>query len=132
MREKRFISYEEYGNLVNKLSDLISHYSFNFNYIYGIERGGFPIAVHLSHHLNIPFLKPSEYFFTADNSKILIVDDICDTGATLKPFINRGFRTATIFYKQRSVVEPLFFMEEVDKWIVFPWEREDEIPNREE
>lgn len=67
--------------------------------IIGLERGGLPLAVMLSHRLNIPFesLKwqtrdgierdeaKLKYILNkyCSNEPILIVDDICDTGITI-------------------------------------------------
>ena len=61
---------------------------------------------------------------------ILLVDDIADTGKTLKKVAERisvdGKRvlTCTVFYKPRSVVRPNFYVREIgtDKWIVFEYE----------
>lgn len=62
------------------------------------------------------------------NEKILIVDDIADTGNTLliakdmlKEMGNEVF-IATIFYKKNSKIKPNVYYEKTDKWIVFPWE----------
>jgi len=129
--DKRIITYEEYGNLLSELvvkikkSPLINQ----INCVFGINRGGHPIAVHLAHHLNIPYeyLDP-EYRLGVS----LIVDDIADTGKTLKNYHQDAAATATLFYKKRSVVIPTFYVEETDMWICFPWERIDEIPNRPE
>jgi hypoxanthine phosphoribosyltransferase len=65
------------------------------------------------------------------DANILIVDDIADSGETLKyavsKFIGNGcehIKTASIFYKPCSVFKPDFFAEEVSEntWIVLPWE----------
>jgi hypoxanthine phosphoribosyltransferase len=99
-------------------------------YICGIPRGGYPIAVHLAHHLNKKFI---EYYHLdrKQEEETILVDDIADTGATFKLHASwETLATATLFYKQRSSYEPMFYVEVTDQWIVFPWERTDEIPNR--
>jgi len=136
MREKIFISYEKYGILINQLVEKIkrSEEYESIKYIYGVTRGGLPIAVHLSHYLGVPFLDQiiflSKDNFTINSGNILIVDDICDTGRTLEKYKN--FKTATLFYKKRASVIPDFYVEVVEKWQIFPWEIRDEIPNRKE
>jgi len=72
----------------------------------------------------------------SDISKVLIVDDLVDTGETLKN-IKQGereikFDSAVIYYKPRSIVIPTYFVEQVNNsdWIIFPYEKPDEIPNR--
>jgi hypoxanthine phosphoribosyltransferase len=59
---------------------------------------------------------------------ILIVDDICDTGKTLKPFkYESNVYTATLHYKTLAIIEPDFWwkLAPSNEWIVYPWERED-------
>jgi hypoxanthine phosphoribosyltransferase len=65
-------------------------------------------------------------------SPVLLVDDIADTGKTLsvvKQHLELGgtqIKTATIFYKESSVIKPDWFVHKVAKnrWIEFAWERE--------
>jgi xanthine phosphoribosyltransferase len=62
--------------------------------------------------------------------KILVVDDISDSGDTLKAVMqelqNRHkdieFVTATLFYKKTSVYEPEYWINEANEWISFFWE----------
>jgi hypoxanthine phosphoribosyltransferase len=65
--------------------------------------------------------------------KILIVDDIADTGICLKETVKAikktdpdadDFSTATLHYKPKSIVKPTFYAEEIDNdlWINYPWE----------
>lgn len=119
--------------------------------IIGISRGGLVPAVMLSH------LKPESKFYTVGvgsyegkkksdayfyqtipfdvirNTDVLyIVDDICDTGGTLKFIIDSMFKTnnsikiltASIVYKKASLYKPDYFGYETEStdWINFPWE----------
>lgn len=132
---KEFITYQQYDYLLQVLVHQIMHSSIfkNLSFIYTFMRGGLPIAVHLSHFLDLPvYTDEKEIDFTKIYSgTVLIVDDIADTGITLdgKQFL---FPTATLFYKPRSSVIPTFYAQQVpsDVWIVMPWEKDDEIPNR--
>ncbi len=61
--------------------------------------------------------------------KVLLVDDIADTGKSLKTTINHleslgagEIKTATIYLNNRSIIKPDFYEEIIDKWVVFPWE----------
>lgn len=141
--EKRIITYEEYGHLINKLVKqiAISEHIKDIKNVLGIYRGGLPIAVHLSHYFSWDFVEEHHFYVSSDifRGNLLIVDDIADTGKTLNNLSldyssneSIDWLTATLFYKRRSVFKPTFFVEETDKWIVFPWERLDEIPNRPE
>ena len=64
-----------------------------------------------------------------ENMKILIVDDVADTGETLKErrqkILERGaakVEIATLYVKPWRKVEIDYYSRETDKWIVFPWE----------
>lgn len=61
--------------------------------------------------------------------RVLLVDDIADSGKTLQFAVNylreQGaveVKTATIYYKACSAVKPDFYERETDFWVVFPWE----------
>ncbi len=63
------------------------------------------------------------------NKRILVVDDIVDTGTTLQLVIDElnrytpaKIRTAAIFVKPWTFIRPDYYYETTSKWIVFPWE----------
>jgi xanthine phosphoribosyltransferase len=66
------------------------------------------------------------------SKRVLIVDDIVDSGKTLAmliPFLRSEypkceFKTATLFTKHTSPVQPDFFLHEATDWIDFFWERD--------
>jgi hypoxanthine phosphoribosyltransferase len=71
----------------------------------------------ISHKLSIPYVDRI-------NKDTLVVDDICDTGETLKKSI--AMYTATLHYKPTAGFTPDFYSKEVGtEWIVYPWERKD-------
>ncbi len=87
--------------------------------VYGIPRGGLILSVRISYLANIPLL--------LDEKKItrntLVVDDISDTGKTLKKFQQKGCPTLTIFYHKQTISKPGFCLREKEsEWIIFPWE----------
>jgi hypoxanthine phosphoribosyltransferase len=101
-----------------------SHSKLKFKNVYGIPRGGLPLAVKMSNSLEIPLIM--------DKGKIsketLIVDDISDTGETLKKLISTFNLTdnviVTLFlYKQTKVYPHLWLREKKRNWIRFPWEK---------
>lgn len=127
---KEFLSYHEYGLLIKELTEVIqkSDLCKNLKYIYAPPRGGLPIAVHLSHFLCLDFLPENYDRTTIRHDELLVVDDISDTGETLKWF--RVFITASLYYKPWSKFKPNFYIKETTNWLVFPWEKTDETPNR--
>ena len=84
--------------------------------IYGIPRGGLCLAVALSHKLKINLISQP-----IKNS--LIVDDIYETGITLKTFKHIE---GAMFFVLFSKVSPTWWnsvhISEKNEWIVFPWE----------
>ncbi|MEA2100058.1 MAG: phosphoribosyltransferase family protein [Campylobacterota bacterium] len=67
-----------------------------------------------------------------DIKRVLVVDDISDSGDTLKAimthleskFENIEFKSATLYYKKTSCYEPDFWINEATEWIDFFWERD--------
>jgi hypoxanthine phosphoribosyltransferase len=64
------------------------------------------------------------------NKTVLLVDDVSDTGESLKVALDHvlekgaaGVKTATVFYKPHSIFKPDFFADSTSDWIIFPWER---------
>ncbi len=62
--------------------------------------------------------------------RVLIVDDVADTGRSLmvaKDYLKRKgakeIRIATIHYKPNSIFRPDYFVASTSAWIVYPWER---------
>jgi hypoxanthine phosphoribosyltransferase len=117
---KKFITWDYIEAAVDNIASQIESSELNIEYILGMPRGGLIPAVMLSHKLNIPLFRPGMVL----NNKVLIVDDICDSGLTLQKY--NVITTATIHAKATASVQPTFYYEVVDKdWIVYPWERAD-------
>lgn len=60
---------------------------------------------------------------------VLLLDEVVDTGKTLslarahvKAMNPRQVKTATLYKKPWSLVKPDYYVREVDKWIIFPYE----------
>ena len=117
---KRFITWDYIETAIDNIASQVKSSELNIEYILGIPRGGLIPAVMLSHKLNIPLFRPGMVL----NNKVLIVDDICDSGGTLQKY--NVITTATIHTKLTASVQPTFHYEVVDKdWIVYPWEQKD-------
>ena len=117
---KLYLSWDDINILVEDLCHTLASSGVQIKSITGIERGGLIPAVMISHKLNIPYV-------TKINKDTLVVDDICDSGETLKNMVS-GY-TATLHYKKTAVFTPDFYAKEVgSEWIVYPWERKDSEP----
>jgi len=122
---KVFYNWEDIDGRVNDLCQRLKHESFEA--VYGVPRGGLIVAVLVSHKLGIPLITSLRDMY---GKKFLVVDDIADTGRTLEKMkkleVCNGATFATLdYHKQSSVVPDHWISEKGDKWIVYPWERED-------
>ena len=132
---KAFLSWNDIEALVDNLVEQINQLDKKPFYIYGIPRGGAIPGVWLSQKIKIKYqqINSSQISKTADLSHILIVDDICDSGETIKK-IKENFpkcQTATLYYKETAIDKPDIYGETVgEEWVVFPWENNEEIGNR--
>lgn len=129
--------------IILELRRLPSRY---FDAVIGILRGGIVPAVILSHKLRIPYVyglglryydekKPGENVRVYQglpslrNSFVFLVDDVCDSGRTMKfaaEFVEKttGIApvTASLHLKPSSIFNPTFHVWETSGWITYPWE----------
>gem|GEM_PF-1918759 len=130
------LTYHDYSNLIDEALVKLFKNNLTFDGVYGLPRGGLPIAVHISHHLNIPMIMNLIQFSQEhSDGKLLVVDDIVDTGKTFDRLIEVSeiqkidFFSLTLYYKPQSTYKPDIFVKETQSWIVFPWEPYDERPS---
>ncbi len=65
-------------------------------------------------------------------TKVLILDDIIDSGQTIKEVLallqatypHIDFKIASLFYKTTAVIQPDFSIHEAKEWIEFFWEKD--------
>lgn len=130
------------------LAEKIGKNGFEPHIIVGVSRGGWPPARIFSDLLDNPNLanvKAEFYLGVAEtrkkptitqtvsmdvaDKKVLIVDEVADTGKSLKlvkeHIVNEGaseVKIATVYYKPWSIIIPDYYGKETSRWIVFPWE----------
>ncbi|MEJ2281785.1 MAG: phosphoribosyltransferase [Candidatus Bathyarchaeota archaeon] len=136
-----------YASLID-LSDIIQKSHFEPDLIVGISRGGLIPARILSDLLQNPKLASitTEFYFgigkptskpvitqqisiSIKNKKILVVDDVADSGKSLT-LINhhlkekgaKEIKFVTIYLKFQSSFIPDYYKLKTNDWIVFPWE----------
>jgi hypoxanthine phosphoribosyltransferase len=141
-----------YDMLLN-LAEKIRKSGFKPDVIVGVSRGGWPPARVLSDLLsnsNLANVRAEFYLGVAETKgepsltqpvsigvsgkKVLVVDEVADTGKSLKLVIKHIFergakevRVAAVYYKPWSVVKPDFYDRETSCWVVFPWEVKETI-----
>lgn len=124
--DKRYLNWNDVDRAINRLVASINSSEIKLDAVGGLPRGGLIPAVLLSHRLSIPFVAQANIKNTFGN--ILIVDDICDSGRTLKQFkFEENVYTAALHWKQSADYQPNYFWEIAyeNEWIVYPWENKD-------
>jgi hypoxanthine phosphoribosyltransferase len=141
-----------YKMLLN-LAEKIRKNGFKPEVIVGVSRGGWPPARVLSDLLGNPNLAnvKAEFYLgvaetkgepsltqpvstTVSGKRVLVVDEIADTGESLKlvkaHLFERGateVKIATIYYKPWSIITPYYYEKKTSNWVVFPWETKETI-----
>lgn len=114
-------TWEQLEKDVRVLSKKIGSYDF----IIGIPRGGLTLAVMLSYSKNIPLLTSIRGI---KNKRVLLVDEISDTGNTLKRVKkelnsqNNIVETLTIHIQKETALVPDYYIAVTNEWIDYPWE----------
>jgi hypoxanthine phosphoribosyltransferase len=141
-----------YKMLLN-LAEKIRKDGFKPDVIVGVSRGGWPPARVLSDLLdnpNIANVRAEFYLGVAETKgepvltqpvsvdvagkRVLVVDEIADTGKSLKAVKEHlmasgavDVKIATVYYKPWSIVKPDYYERETRRWVVFPWETKETV-----
>jgi len=154
------ISSQEIKELCYKIAQEIAITQKDYDYIVGINRGGIIPLGYLSYFLNnrntkildvslygddeepdtshekIQFERKKVIEFLSDLKKekkdprILIIDDLTDTGSTLDniEIVNEAYFDfkidyAVLYHNQNGLFEPDFYgKEKPEGWLIFPWD----------
>ena len=152
--EREELSWSLFGQAGRELAQLVAEDGFRPDLILAIARGGLFIAGALGyaldvknlHVMNVEFytgvderlempvvLPPVPQPVDLSGAKVLVADDVADTGATLK--LVKDFclehvaevRCAVIYEKPATTVHCEYVWRHTDKWINFPWSVEDPV-----
>ena len=112
------VTWEQFEKGCQLISNHVRKSKRKLKNIYGIPRGGIVVAVRLSHLLSLPLILDESLI----NSNTLVVDDISDSGKTLKKYEN--YFIVTLYYHRQSVTVPNYWVWEKknNRWVEFPWE----------
>ncbi len=142
------MSWADLGDAARELAASMVDDGYTPDLILGIARGGLLVAGALSYALGVKntFTMNVEFYTGVDErlpvpmilppvpdlvdlhgSRMLIADDVADTGQTLA--LVKGFcagqvgevRTAVLYEKPRSIVSCDYVWRNTDLWIDFPW-----------
>jgi hypothetical protein len=146
--EREFMTWDDLGSGSRALAEQIHADGYAPDVILAIARGGLLVAGALSYSLGVKntFTMNVEYYTGIDErlpaplilppvpelvdlskAKLLIADDVADTGRTIalvKEFCGGKvgeIRSAVLYLKPQAVVECDYVWRRTDRWIVFPW-----------
>lgn len=148
LQDKEVLTWEGFGEASDDLARSIAASGWRPDVIIAVARGGmlpagaltYALGVKLTDAINVEFytdvhqtlpdpvlLAPMLDTGSIAQQQVLVVDDVVDSGRTLQMVVRllRGFgagvRTAVLYAKPTTVVEPDYVWNRTDKWIVFPW-----------
>ena len=155
--ERETLTWETFGDAAQDLAQVIAADGFRPDVILAIARGGmfvagalgYALSVKNLHLMNVEFyngvgstldmpvmLPPVPSAVDFSQKKVLIADDVADTGRTIElvhTFIKDqvdDVRTAVIYEKSQSVIKCDYVWRRTDRWINFPWSSEDPVIQR--
>jgi hypoxanthine phosphoribosyltransferase len=146
--EREIMTWDDLGGAARQLAEAAVDSGYVPDIVLAIARGGllpggaiaYALGVKNSCAMNVEFytdvdqrlevpliLPPAPELIDLGDAKMLIVDDVADTGRTLE--VVYGFcagkvaevRTAVLYEKPHSVVKCDYVWRRTDRWIDFPW-----------
>jgi uncharacterized protein len=146
--EREVLDWATYGTAARELALVVADDGYSPDIVLAIARGGLFLAGSLGYALAVKnlFVMNIEYYtgvderlevpvmlppyldlVDLDDARILIADDVADTGHTLE--LVRAFcadrvgevRTAVLYQKPHSVVDCDYVWKHTAQWINFPW-----------
>jgi hypoxanthine phosphoribosyltransferase len=148
MTDREILTWELFGSATRELAQTIADDGFEADVVLAIARGGLTVAGALAYALgikncgamNVEFytgvderldvpvvLPPTLDIVDITGLKVLVVDDVADTGETLKLVrdVITGHvaeaRTTVLYQKPHSVIDADYVWKHTDRWINFPW-----------
>ncbi|MFC4002571.1 phosphoribosyltransferase [Prauserella oleivorans] len=157
MAEREELTWDLFGTASRELARQVADSGFRPDLILSIARGGLFVAGALGYALDVKNLHVMNVeFYTGVNerldlpvmlppvpnavdlagARVLVADDVADTGATLK--LVRDFcadavaevRCAVVYEKPASMVSCEYVWRRTDRWINFPWSTEPPVVRR--
>ena len=151
LQQKEILTWEGFGVASRELAQTIADDGYEPEIIIAVARGGlvaagalsYALGVKLSDAINVEFytdvhttlpdpilLEPMLDVASISGRKLLVVDDVADSGRTMKLVLEilreqgAEVRYAVLYEKSVSVVKPDYTWRHTDEWIVFPWSAE--------
>jgi len=146
--EREVLGWLEFGGASRELAYEIVHDGFEPDVVVAIARGGLLLAGGIAYALgvkscaafNVEFytgigtklpapivLPPLLDAASLDGQKVLLVDDVSDSGRTMKMVVElieamgAEVKTVVLYTKPGTVFEPDYTWRRTGQWITFPW-----------
>jgi hypoxanthine phosphoribosyltransferase len=146
--EREILSWELFGDASRDLAQMIADDGYEPEMILAIARGGLLVGAALGYALGVKnvytmnveyytgveerlevprILPPAPDFVDLEDARILIADDVADTGHTLLSVQEfcagkvGEVRVAVLYEKPSSLVSCDYVWRRTDRWINFPW-----------
>jgi hypoxanthine phosphoribosyltransferase len=154
---REIMTWEIFGVASRELAIKVAESGYEPDIILAIARGGllsagalgYALSVKNTYTMNVEFytgvnerlavpmiLPPVPSLVDLKDSKVLIVDDVADTGHTLKHVLEfckgqlADTRLAVLYEKSQSIVKCDYVWKYTDEWINFPWSDKDPVVKR--
>jgi hypoxanthine phosphoribosyltransferase len=155
--ERERLSWAEFGAASRELAQQVADDGFRPDLVLSVARGGLLVGAALGYALdvkntwtmNVEFytgvderldvpmiLPPVPDLVDLETARMLIADDVADTGETLrlvKEFCTgkvSEVRCAVLYEKSPSIVKCEYVWRRTDRWIDFPWSAEAPVVSR--
>ncbi len=152
--EREVMSWDDLGVGSRELAEAVAADGWIPDIVLGIARGGLLVAGAIGYALGVKntFTMNVEFYTGIDErldvpmilppvpdlvdfaeTKVLIADDVADTGATLQLVEQfcagkvAEVRSAVLYEKSRSLVKCEYVWRRTDRWITFPWSAQDPV-----
>ena len=154
---REILSYELFGIAVREIAQQVVDSGYEPDLVLSIARGGLGLGMGLGYALdvknlsavNVEFytgvderldvpimLPPTPAAVDLTGLKVLVADDVADTGKTLEIVYQfceghvAEARTAVIYEKPWTVIRPDYVWKRTDRWIDFPWSSQPPLVDR--
>lgn len=118
-------TWEDFEKDFSHLKKAIYNYKGIIKDIYAVPRGGLIFGVKLSYLLDAPLLLDEKKI----SGRTLIVDDIADTGNTLKRLLKNKnyFSVVTLWVGPDPTFKPTMScrLKTSQEWVIYPWEQKE-------
>jgi len=118
----------KWSEIAARCEEIAEHYKRRkIEAVFGVPMGGLIPAMLVAKQLKCRILLPDETVESLvsleEKHRILVIDDLVDSGRTMEPYLKAGLRTDALYRKGHSPLESAPNATLVDSWLKFPWEK---------